>query len=104
MARISDGAGEHARVVRCGAAHRDDATLCEGDRAAVRIVVGADEVLACVHHGARLYASVEGARAYPVGGPEGPHAGAAIEVAHRAMGMDPFFWMRGSAVAEPGPV
>ena len=64
----------------------------------MRITLGADEVLACVHHGARLYASVDGAKVYPVGAPDGPNAEAALEVVRRATGMKPFFWL---APAEP---
>jgi len=82
------------KAERCGAAHREDYTLCEGDPEAVEIVLeSGDRVLACVHHGARFYASVTRPRVYPVGGPDGPHAGAALEVYHRAAGMKPFFWM-----------
>jgi hypothetical protein len=80
-------------VRRCAAAHLDDPTPCEGDHKAVRILVGGDEVLACVHHGARLYASVDHPTVYPVGGPDGPNANAALEVPRRATGMRPFFWM-----------
>ncbi|HET9168283.1 MAG TPA: hypothetical protein VFN97_02570 [Actinospica sp.] len=78
---------------RCGAAHLDDPSPCEGDREVVRIVIGEDEVLGCVHHGTRLYASVEHARVYPVGGPDGPNADAVLAVRRGAVGMEPFFWM-----------
>ena len=98
-AQRTDGADDAGRRNeprrRCGAAHRDDASLCEGDRKAVRIRVGDEEVTGCVNHGARLYASVEGAGVFPVGGPDGPHAAAADEVRRRATGMNPFFWMAG---------
>lgn len=80
-------------LLRCGAAHPDDGSHCEGDPRAVRLVVGADEVFGCVNHGARLYASVDHVEVHPVGDPNGPNAAAAREVVHRAAGMKPFFWM-----------
>lgn len=83
----------HGPPPRCAAAHPDDASPCEGDPAAVRIVVGTGEVLACINHGARLYASVEHAQVHPSGGPDGPNREAALEIPRRAMGMKPFFWM-----------
>jgi hypothetical protein len=83
----------HESPRRCAAAHPDDGSPCEGDQAAVRIVVGTDEVLACIHHGTRLYASVEHAQVYPTGGPNGPNREAALEIPRRAVGMKPFFWM-----------
>ncbi|MFD5319341.1 hypothetical protein [Streptomyces sp. NPDC127098] len=45
-------------------------------------------VLACVHHGARLYASLTGPRVYPTPGNDG----AAIEVYNRAQTLPPFCW------------
>lgn len=76
---------------RCGAAHAKDPTPCEGDPAAVRVVdrEGA-ETLACVHHGARLYASIDQPRVYPMPG----HDGAALTVYNRAASIEPFAWMR----------
>lgn len=74
---------------RCAAAHSDDPTLCEGAGDAVRIVdQRGTEILACVHHGARLYASLVGPRVYYVTVP-----GAAIEVYNRAQHLPPFAWM-----------
>lgn len=75
---------------RCVAAHIEDPTPCEGPREAVRVAdrIGGS-VLACVHHGARLYASLDGARVYPQPG----HDGAAIEVYYRAQRLRPFPWM-----------
>jgi hypothetical protein len=79
---------------RCGAAHPKDMTLCEGDPGAVEIELrDRSKVLACVHHGARMYASAQDARVRPVGGPDGNHAGAALEVYHRAQGMRPFAFL-----------
>jgi len=82
------------KAERCEAAHRQDYTLCEGNPEAVEIVLeSGDSVRACVSHGARFYASTTRPRVRPVGGPDGPNAGAALEVYHRAQGMTPFFWM-----------
>jgi hypothetical protein len=92
------GESTHRPTPRCAAAHPDDPSPCEGVQQVVRIVVGADEVLACIQHGARLYASVDGAEVYPVGPPDGPNAEAAREVVREATGMKPFFWM---AATEP---
>jgi hypothetical protein len=79
---------------RCGAAHPKDMTLCEGDPGAVEIELrDRSKVLACVHHGSRMYASAQDARVRPVGGPDGNHAGAALEVYHRAQGMKPFAFL-----------
>lgn len=79
---------------RCAAAHAEDPTPCEGPHDAVRIVdqLGA-ETLACVHHGARLYASLDRPRVYPMPG----HDQAALEVYTRAQGIEPFEWMRNRA-------
>lgn len=48
------------------------------------------ELLACVHHGARLYASVDDPRVYPLPG----HDGEALEVYYRAQRLEPFPWLR----------
>lgn len=93
------GASSH-----CAARHSGDGSPCEGDQNAVRIVVGQQEVLACVNHAARLLASVSHAEVYPVGGPDGPDTGAAAEVARRAAGMGPFFWMHESLRVEAASV
>ncbi|AEW94625.1 MULTISPECIES: type 2 periplasmic-binding domain-containing protein [Streptomycetaceae] len=76
---------------RCAAAHQDDPVPCEGPHDAVRVVDqhGA-EVGACVHHGARLYASLIAPRVYP-----GSVDGAAIEVYQRARALPPFPWTEG---------
>ncbi|GAB2887564.1 hypothetical protein [Streptomyces mayteni] len=74
---------------RCAAAHPDDPTGCEGAGDVVRIVDRSGRsVLACVHHGARLYASLTRPRVYPMPGSDG----AAIEVYQRAQSLPPFCW------------
>jgi NTP pyrophosphatase (non-canonical NTP hydrolase) len=73
---------------RCPAAHNDDPSECEGPQDAVRIVdqTGA-EILACVHHGARLYASLDKPLAHSV-----TVQGAAREVYTRAQTIPPCAW------------
>ncbi|MDI2127960.1 hypothetical protein [Yinghuangia seranimata] len=75
---------------RCPAAHADDPDPCEG-LVIVRILdqFGGD-ASACVHHGARLYASLIRPRVYPLPGCDGR----AIEVYNRAQHTEPFAWTR----------
>ena len=82
---------------RCDAAHRDDPTPCEGPGDAVevrdRFMSRARDamstgVLGCVHHGARMLASVDGGRICP--GRTGD--GAAIDAYRRAQVLPPFCW------------
>ena len=78
---------------RCPAAHDEDPTPCDGEPV-VRVVDQTGEGLsACVHHGARLYASLEQPRVYPLAGQDG----AAIEVYPLAQVLPPFAWMRDTA-------
>lgn len=73
---------------RCPAAHAEDASDCEGPPDAVRVLDAAgDEVTGCVHHGAVLLASLDGARVSP--GPGGAQ-GAATETFRRAQALRPF--------------
>ena len=74
---------------RCPAAHRDDPTPCTGPAAVM--VLDADNAgsRGCEHHGARLLASLEGARVYAL--PDAP-AGAAIRVFKAAADLPPFAW------------
>lgn len=79
-------------VVRCGAAHPDDRSVCEGPVDAVRLVDRrGDQVTGCVHHGARMLASLSGGRVYP--GPGADH-GCAVDVFRRAADLEPFCWLR----------
>ncbi len=75
---------------RCQAANAEDPTPCEGDREAVRVVdkLGG-EALGCVHHAARLYATLEDPRVYPNGD---ANNGKALEVYHRAADLKPWPW------------
>lgn len=73
---------------RCPAAHDEDPTPCEGP-VVVRVVdqLGT-ETTGCVHHAARLYASLDRPRVYPLPG----HDGKAIEVYNRGHETLPFAW------------
>jgi hypothetical protein len=83
---------------RCAAAHRDDPTPCEGPQDAVRIYdrwKSGGGVLGCVHHGARMLASVVGGLVYP--GPSSdvgrrPGNDAAVDAYVRAQATRPFPW------------
>jgi hypothetical protein len=87
----------------CAAKHPCDGSLCDGDPNAVSVRVGHEEVLGCVRHAARLYASVSDARLRAVGGPDGPNAQAPTEVTHMAAGIKPFFWMHEPLTLETDP-
>ncbi|WP_399559026.1 hypothetical protein OIA45_49150 (plasmid) [Streptomyces chartreusis] len=76
---------------RCPAAHQDDPTPCDGPPAVTvldRHNAGLD---GCEHHGARLLASLEGGRVYPL--PDAPE-GAAIRVFKAAAELPPFLFAR----------
>ncbi|MGW4878915.1 hypothetical protein ACWEPI_20430 [Streptomyces sp. NPDC004262] len=79
-------------AVRCPAAHPDDPTEC--DSPAVVTVLDAHNAGAdgCEHHAARLLASLDGGRVYPL--PDAP-AGAAIRVFTAADTIRPFCWYDG---------
>lgn len=74
---------------RCPAAHVDDPDPCEGPEAVVILDEHGDEARACVHHGARLYASLHRPRVRPLSG----HDGIALEVYYRAQHTAPFAWI-----------
>lgn len=77
---------------RCPAAHPEDPTPCDGP--SVVTVLDATNAGAdgCAHHGARLLASLDGARVYGL-----PDAapGTAIRVFKAAAGIRPFPWVDG---------
>ena len=77
---------------RCPAAQPQDPTPCVGPVAvSVLDAVGAGAD-GCEHHGARLLASLDGGRVYPL--PDAP-AGAAIRVFKAADTTRPFCWFDG---------
>lgn len=75
---------------RCPAAHPDDPTPCDGP--AVVTILDRDNAGAdgCEHHAARLLASLDGGRVYPL--PDAPD-GAAIRVFKAADTTHPFPWL-----------
>jgi hypothetical protein len=87
---------------RCPAAHPCDPTPCTGP--AVVTVLDATNAGAqgCEHHGARILASLDGGRVYPL--PDAPQ-GAAIRVFKAAAELPPFVWFtRPGTPAEPAAV
>jgi hypothetical protein len=83
---------------RCPAAHPGDPTPCDGP--AVVTVLDAHNAGAdgCEHHAARLLASLERGRVYPL--PDTP-AGAAIRVFTAADGIPPFAWFEDAPRTQP---
>lgn len=83
---------------RCPAAHPEDPTPCDGPVAVTvldRENAGAD---GCEHHAARLLASLEGGRVYPL--PDAPE-GAAIRVFKAADDIRPFCWYEDAPRTRP---
>ncbi|MGQ5649487.1 hypothetical protein ACUJ8H_05400 [Streptomyces sp. EKR5.2] len=81
---------------RCPAAHPDDPTPCVGPVAVTvldALNAGAD---GCEHHAARLLASLDGGRVYPL--PDAP-PGAAIRTFTAAGSIRPFCWLDGPRTA-----
>jgi hypothetical protein len=74
---------------RCPATHAEDPTPCEGGQVVRVVDQQGTSVSGCVHHGARLYASLIRPHVYPLPG----HDGAALEVYKRAQDLPPFPWM-----------
>lgn len=81
---------------RCPAAHPEDPTPCGGP--VVVSVLDAFNAGAegCEHHGARLLASLDRGRVYPL--PDAP-PGAAIRTFTAAAGIRPFCWVDGPRTA-----
>ena len=77
---------------RCPAAHPDDPTLCAGPVAVTVLDASNAGAQGCEHHAARLLASLDGGRVYPL--PHAP-AGAAIRVFTTADTLRPFCWVDG---------
>ncbi|WP_406163932.1 hypothetical protein OG298_45155 (plasmid) [Streptomyces sp. NBC_01005] len=83
---------------RCSAAHADDPTPCDGPGDAVTILDGNGGAAAgCEHHGARMLASIDGARVEP-----GSVVGAATRVLAAADTIRPFCWYENAPRTEPG--
>ncbi|MCT9009993.1 hypothetical protein [Streptomyces rhizosphaerihabitans] len=75
---------------RCPAAHPDDPTPCDGPPVVTVLDVANAGADGCEHHGARLLASLDGGRVYPL--PDAPE-GAAIRVFTTADTTRPFIWV-----------
>lgn len=83
---------------RCQAAHPEDPTPCVGPHDAVTILDrDGGTATGCEWHGARLLASMEGARVEP-----GSIVGAATRVHTAADGIRPFPWYENAPRTEPG--
>lgn len=77
-------------VDRCPAAHPEDPTPCGGPVVVTILDTANAGANGCEHHGARLLASLDGGRVYPL--PDAPD-GAAIRVFTTADSVHPFPWM-----------
>lgn len=77
---------------RCPAAHPDDPVPCDGPVVVTVLDRGNGGADGCEVHAARLLASLEGGRVYPL--PDAP-AGAAIRVFKAAGALRPFQWLEG---------
>ncbi|MFI2714861.1 DUF6907 domain-containing protein [Streptomyces collinus] len=77
---------------RCQAAHPDDPVPCDGPAVVTVLDRGNGGAAGCEVHGARLLASLEGGRVYPL--PDAPD-GAAIRVFKAAGALRPFPWLEG---------
>ncbi|WP_254876522.1 hypothetical protein [Streptomyces sp. CAI-85] len=78
---------------RCPAAHPEDPTPCDGPPVVTVLDAKNAGVVGCAHHGARMLASMHGARVVPL--PDAPQ-GTAIDVFKAADGIRPFPWLAGA--------
>ncbi|MEU5660113.1 hypothetical protein ABZ802_31520 [Streptomyces sp. NPDC047737] len=82
---------------RCSAVHADDPTPCAGPRDAVTVLDGnGGAAVGCEHHGARMLASLDGARVEP-----GSVVGAATRVLEAADTIRPFCWYETAPRTQP---
>ncbi|MFE3381329.1 hypothetical protein [Streptomyces anulatus] len=82
---------------RCAAAHIDDPTPCHGPHDAVTILDGTGNAdTGCEHHGARMLASIDGARIEP-----GSVVGAATRAFAASQAIRPFCWYETAPRTEP---
>lgn len=84
--------------LRCPAAHPEDPTPCVGPVAVTVLDAVNAGSNGCEHHGARLLASIEGGRVYPL--PDAPE-GAAIRTFTAAASLRPFPWRTETQDAAP---
>jgi hypothetical protein len=82
---------------RCKAAHPEDLTDCTGPHDAVTLLdTHGTAVTGCEHHGARMLASLDGARIEP-----GSVPGAATRAFEAADGLRPFCWYEDAPRTRP---
>lgn len=88
-----DDAKAHAAACegRCPAAHPEDPSPCDGPVVVTVLDAGNAGANGCEHHGARLLASLDGGRVYPL--PDAP-PGAAIRVFKAAAHTAPYAWVK----------
>lgn len=85
-------------VPHCPAAHPDDPTGCNGPVAVMVLDRDNGGARGCEHHAARLLASLDGGRVYPL--PDAPD-GAAIRVFKAADTIRPFCWYKKAPRTRP---
>ncbi|MGW0865765.1 hypothetical protein [Streptomyces sp. NPDC002611] len=85
-------AADEPPTLRCPAAHPEDPTPCDGPPVVTILDASNAGANGCEHHGARMLASLEGGRVYPL--PDAP-ADAAIRVFKAADTTHPFAWVDG---------
>ncbi|MER6064848.1 hypothetical protein ABT167_27475 [Streptomyces sp. NPDC001792] len=83
---------------RCPAAHPEDPTPCGGPIVVTVLDAHNAGANGCEHHGARLLASLDGGRVYPL--PDAPD-GAAIRVFKAVDGIRPFPWLTDAPRTRP---
>ncbi|MFE2812634.1 DUF6907 domain-containing protein [Streptomyces nigra] len=83
---------EPSNADRCAAAHADDPAPCDGPAVVTVLDRSNGGAAGCEVHAARLLASLEGGRVYPL--PDAP-PGAAIRVFKAAGALRPFPWLEG---------
>jgi hypothetical protein len=92
QARTEQAAAEEEDLLaeRCPAAHPEDPSLCDGPVVVTVLDAGNAGANGCEHHGARLLASLDGGRVYPL--PDAPE-GAAIRTFKAAATTAPYAWV-----------
>ncbi|MFE9936348.1 hypothetical protein [Streptomyces hirsutus] len=85
-------------ALRCPAAHPEDPTPCGGPTVVTILDAQNSGANGCEHHGARLLASLDGSRVYPL--PDAPEQ-AAIRVFKAADTLPPFAWLENAPRTRP---
>ncbi|MFI7014129.1 hypothetical protein [Streptomyces sp. NPDC050164] len=87
--------GAEPPALRCPAAHPEDPTPCTGPVVVTILDAQNSGANGCEHHGARLLASLDGGRVYPLPDALDAPDGAAIRVFKAADSTHPFAWVDG---------